>query len=93
MSRTGARVSSDRIARTPVGPPGGAVTGLIGDEAILAQLKLGDDDPLWAARLAARYVMLRGHGCTGEGCRKRGHGADLAALRGVLECLGLRPGA
>ena len=47
------------------------MTGLIGDQAILAQLKLGDDDPLWASRLAARYVMLRGHGCTGEGCRKR----------------------
>ena len=48
------------------------------------------EDALLAARCTARYVMLRGHKCTGQGCRKRAHEGGLGALREVLDMLGLR---
>ena len=47
-------------------------------------------DALLAARCSARYLMLRGHKCTGQGCRKRAHEGGLVALREVLGMLGLR---
>ena len=45
------------------------------------------------ARCVARYVMLRSHGCTGLGRRKRRHGADAEFRDEVLEMLRLKPGA
>ena len=48
------------------------------------------EDALLAARCTARYVMVRGHKCTGQGCRKRAHEGDLGVMRELLEMLGLR---
>jgi hypothetical protein len=48
------------------------------------------EDALLAARCTARYLMLRGHRCTGQGCRKRAHEGGLGALRELLAMLGLR---
>ena len=109
MSRSlGARVSRDRIDRVPVRPlPDRPVTGHFGDEAITAMPKrptrteeekaarAAEDaaEDLDMARCVARYVMVRGHGCTGVGCRERAHGEDAGFMGEVLAMLRLKPGA
>jgi len=47
-------------------------------------------DLRWAARLAARLLMRRSHGCTGPGCRSRRHRADAQGLDTALKALGFR---
>ena len=91
MSRAGARASSERVARTPVGKPGRPVTGYLGDEAHLTPIRLDEDMPQDAARGIARWSMLDAHGCTGRGCRRRAHGADRAVRDELLDMLQLRP--
>ena len=48
------------------------------------------EDALQAARCTARYLMVRGHKCTGLRCRRKAHGDGLEAMREVLDMLGLR---
>lgn len=48
-------------------------------------------DRLAAAHLAARILMLRRHGCTGQGCRKRAHKTDYRLLVDALRAIGAVP--
>ena len=108
MSRSASsRISSDRVARTPVKEPGGTGhTGWITDEALL-QMPQGQGrteeeialaeaaaalEALRAARTVTRYTMRLSHGCTGKGCRKRAHKPDMAVRDELLDMLQLKPG-
>jgi hypothetical protein len=45
-----------------------------------------------AGRLAFRYFMLAGHGCTGKGCASPGHAGDLKdGLLPVLQAMEVIP--
>ena len=99
MSRSvAARVSRDRIDRIPARNPGRPVTGWLGDEALTAQIKLGDDMPEAAAYEVA-WLAAERHACTSRHhgdppCGDVRHAGDVAAGARVLEVLGLlKPGA
>ena len=75
-------------------PP--TIVGSFGDDgATLHMPKIADalasELALLSGRCVARYVMVMGHGCTGQGCRRKGHKTGLEAMREVLAMLREKP--